>query len=385
MDGSLETDIDGATSSTYTLADDDVGSQIKVAVSFTDDRGNPEERTSAAFPANLTVLAKAECNLPPHHRSFGFELLAATMTVGSGSNGEFGFDRGVGFGDLSVRTFQRPDGNPDDWLAAPTNEQSIVGVYEAGPSVVIAVSPGWGRPGLFGGPALRVCDDTIGFWFSNFASDDDVAFYAVNHDADWSAFATREVRLYEDRAPPEIEFARIHGRALDIKFTEELLNTQPSLDSFDVRVSGRLAGVNSASINGRTISLALASAVAESASVTVDYNGGPDNTFSGIIADKLRNRMGAFRQNVRVAVPPKLQSSVLAADGAALTLTFDEDLDGASVPPAGAFTVRVGGARRALAPVNPVSVSGRTVVLRLAKPAGAGEAVTVAYEKPNPN
>ena len=41
-------DIDGATGSTYTLSEDDVGKTIRVRVSFTDDSGNRESLTSAA-------------------------------------------------------------------------------------------------------------------------------------------------------------------------------------------------------------------------------------------------------------------------------------------------------------------------------------------------
>ena len=48
---STETDISGATSSTYTLVADDEGKTIKVKVSFSDDAGNPETLTSAATAA----------------------------------------------------------------------------------------------------------------------------------------------------------------------------------------------------------------------------------------------------------------------------------------------------------------------------------------------
>ena len=50
VDGTDETDIEGATSHTYTLAAADMGKQLKVRVSFTDDEGNAEARTSAAYP-----------------------------------------------------------------------------------------------------------------------------------------------------------------------------------------------------------------------------------------------------------------------------------------------------------------------------------------------
>ncbi len=50
-DGSADSEIGGATGSTYILASDDVGKTIKVRVSFTDDRGHQEELTSAATDA----------------------------------------------------------------------------------------------------------------------------------------------------------------------------------------------------------------------------------------------------------------------------------------------------------------------------------------------
>ena len=50
-DGSADSEIGGATGSTYILASDDVGKTIKVRVSFTDNRGHREELTSAATDA----------------------------------------------------------------------------------------------------------------------------------------------------------------------------------------------------------------------------------------------------------------------------------------------------------------------------------------------
>ena len=50
-DGTTETDIEDAASSTYTLSEADVGKTIRVRVSFTDDRGYEETLTSAATTA----------------------------------------------------------------------------------------------------------------------------------------------------------------------------------------------------------------------------------------------------------------------------------------------------------------------------------------------
>ena len=66
-----------------------------------------------------------------------------------------------------------------------------------------------------------------------------------------------------------------------------------------------------------------------------------------------------------------------------MTLTFDETLDGNSVPAASAFTVRVNGSVVSLASVEPVAVSGDTVTLVLASALSSTDAVTVSYSKPS--
>ena len=74
---------------------------------------------------------------------------------------------------------------------------------------------------------------------------------------------------------------------------------------------------------------------------------------------------------------PTLSSATV--DGDALTLVFDEALDGGSVPPASSFAVTVAGAARN---VESVSVSGSAVTLTLASAVTSGEAVTVGYTVP---
>ena len=53
---SNETNITDADADTYTLDTADAGKKIKVKVSFGDDRGNPETRTSAAYPPSGTIV-----------------------------------------------------------------------------------------------------------------------------------------------------------------------------------------------------------------------------------------------------------------------------------------------------------------------------------------
>ena len=76
-------------------------------------------------------------------------------------------------------------------------------------------------------------------------------------------------------------------------------------------------------------------------------------------------------------IAPVLSSANV--DGDALTLTFDEALDGNSVPAASAFSVAVDGTARG---VSGVSMSGSSVTLTLASAVVSGEAVMVGYTAP---
>ena len=58
-EGATDTDIAGATDSTYTLVDADEGTTIRVRVGFIDDGDNPESLTSAATAAVIDALALA--------------------------------------------------------------------------------------------------------------------------------------------------------------------------------------------------------------------------------------------------------------------------------------------------------------------------------------
>ena len=72
-DGISDTDIQGATSSTYVPGDDDVGKTITVRVSFTDDADNEESLTSAA---TAKVAAK------PNSPATGLPTISGTVQVG---------------------------------------------------------------------------------------------------------------------------------------------------------------------------------------------------------------------------------------------------------------------------------------------------------------
>ena len=132
-----DSEIDGATGSTYTVTTDDVGKAIRVRVSFTDDRGHRESLSSAATasvaglpPPPLTASVE---NAPASHdgeSAFTFELRfseepklgykrlrdhAFTVTGGTVKKAER-LEKGSNTG---WRITVRPDGNGDVTVVLP--------------------------------------------------------------------------------------------------------------------------------------------------------------------------------------------------------------------------------------------------------------------------
>ena len=132
-DGGTDTDIQGETSSTYTLTDDDEGKTVKVRVSFTDDAGNPESRTSAATE---TVAAR------PNTPATGQPTISGTAQVGetltAGVSGIDDADR------LENATFSyqwvREDGGTDTDIQGETSSTYTLTDDDEGKTVKVRVS-----------------------------------------------------------------------------------------------------------------------------------------------------------------------------------------------------------------------------------------------------
>ena len=180
-----------------------------------------------------------------------------------------------------------------------------------------------------------------------------------------------------DAEKPTLVQGKIHGSAVELVFSEALDDSAvPAADRF--ALSPALGAVSGVAVDGRriTFTTATASTAAQSVSVGItaptgilDLNGNALDAVSGFA---LINTQGADPGKPALAA-----TNPAVVDGAALTLKFDKVLHAAAVPASAAFTVTVAGAGRDVAGTE---VSGSTVVLTLAAPAGAGQAVTVSFD-----
>ena len=121
---STETDISGATSSTYTLVADDQGKTIKVKVSFTDDDGNSETLTSTTTAAVAANSAPTVANDIPDQTVRAGMTLTYPFPANTFSDSD---------GDTLTYTAAKADGTAlPSWLTFSAGTRLFTGAPEAG-------------------------------------------------------------------------------------------------------------------------------------------------------------------------------------------------------------------------------------------------------------
>ena len=132
-DGTEDTDIQDATGSTYTVGADDEGKAIKVRVSFTDDGGNQETRTS-----DVTVAVAAI----PNSAATGAPTISGTAQVGqmlTASTSGISDSNGLA---NAIFTYQwiANDGTEDTDIQDATGSTYTVGADDEGKAIKVRVS-----------------------------------------------------------------------------------------------------------------------------------------------------------------------------------------------------------------------------------------------------
>jgi|GEM_PF-2520751 len=176
-----------------------------------------------------------------------------------------------------------------------------------------------------------------------------------------------------DLTAPTLLTAEVLASALTLTYDEPLNpSSQPGSGNFAILADGSGIAVTGISIAGNAVTLTLASAPAETATVTLNYAPG-----SSPIKDLAGNAAAALSgQAITVldATPPTLQTAEFL--GSTLTLSYSETLDSASVPAPDDFTVTANGTGVA---VNTVEIAGSAVTLTLESALVDTDLVTLDY------
>ena len=189
-----------------------------------------------------------------------------------------------------------------------------------------------------------------------------------------------------DTDPPVFDNALVNGAMLTLTYDEELNgDSAPVVGAFTVTVDGMAATVTLVEVSGATVTLTLSPAAAWRETVTVSYTkpqtGAAIEDLAGNDAANLTNKdVENVTQNPDQTAPVLQTREV---DGAALTLTYNEDLDSTSAPAGSAYTVMVNSVARTVD--DNITVTSRVVSLTLSTAVVHGDVVTVAYDAPSSN
>ena len=227
-----ETDIAGATGSSYAVTSDDAGKAIKVRVTFTDDAGNEESLTSFGVIA-APALPEAQVPDAPGRPDVSPQVSGSLAVSWTGPASDGG----------SAVT-----GYKVQWKEAADSWDAAADVSEA-----TATETSHTITGLTDGTEYSVRVLAI----------NDVGESPPSEDGNGTPRET---------VPPDLSEASVDGAALTLIFNEALDgNSAPPTTAFTVTVNGNERGVDSVDVTGGAVTLTLASAAISEDTVTVSY------------------------------------------------------------------------------------------------------------------
>ena len=284
-DGTSDSNIPNATSSTYTPVAADVGRTIKVTVAFTDDAGHDESLTSTSTASvAATVPGSAE---------------GLAVSVNDTGKLDLSWDAPDGDGGSAITGYKV------QWKEASDSWDTPVDVSE---TTVTGTSH-----------TVSGLTDGVEYTFR---------IVAVNSVGD-STPSTEGRGTPRETTPPTVSAASVDGATLTITFSEALDTAEvPDKSAFTVSVAGSSRGVDTAAVSGNVVTLTLASTVSSEDAVTVDYTA-PTGESAARLQDLLGNAAASFTgqavtNNTTAAV--RLTASVSAAPGShdgSGTFTFE--------------------------------------------------------------
>ena len=363
---SNEEDITDATAATYTLTDDDLGKKVKIEVSFADDFGSDEQRTSA--PTETVAGA-------PNTPATGAPTITGTAQVGQTltavTTGIMDADglTSVSYSYQWIRVDADGTSNPAD-ITDETDATYILVDADLGTTLKVRVT---------------------------FADD-------LGHTETLTSAATATVGAAATGPPTVNDVAvtstpasgttyYLAGEVIEFTVTFSAPVTVTATPKFAFRLG---AATRQAAYASGSESAALVFARTVQAgevdrngiswnAIALALDGGTITQTGATTAASLTHAEQAPLEGHRVDAAPPMQVSA-SVHGMSLVLVYDEPLDPASMPATGAYTVTATvGATTTNPEVSEVSIYGIWVTLALDAAPAAGATVTLAYAPPASN
>ena len=363
---SNEEDITDATADTYTLTDDDLGKKVKIEVSFPDDFGSDEQRTSA--PTETVAGA-------PNTPATGAPTITGTAQVGQTltavTTGIMDADglTSVSYSYQWIRVDADGTSNPAD-ITDETDATYTLGDADLGTTLKVRVT---------------------------FADD-------LGHTETLTSAATATVGAAATGPPTVNDVAvtstpasgttyYLAGEVIEFTVTFSAPVTVTATPKFAFRLGAATRQAAYASGSG-SAALVFARTVQAGEvdrngiswnAIALALDGGTITQTGATTAASLTHAEQAPLEGHRVDAAPPMQVSA-SVHGMSLVLVYDEPLDPASMPATGAYTVTATvGATTTNPAVSEVSIYGIWVTLALDAPPAAGATVTLAYAPPASN
>ena len=323
------TNISGATSSTYTLAEADVGQTIKVTVSWTDAGNTAESLTSDATAAVADVdetsptISSINISSTPSADT-NSDNTADTYVIGDKITVDFTFNEPVTYSGSGNRLRMRLD------LGADDSDYQNSGKVLRSPTIT-------GSTLRFSYTVVEGDLDADGLWVQTNTPTSDIVLFgpdvnlltdAANNIASvtFSDLATSgDTKHKVDGVRPAFASATVNGSALAVTFSKTLDvsgATKPASSIFTVTAtkSGTDRTVNGSStavtIDGKVVSATLDSAVAHDETVKVDYSAPSANPLEDLVG----NDVSDFDdEDVTNNTPSPSNPSITISGGAAVT------------------------------------------------------------------
>ena len=363
---SNEADITDATADTYTLTDDDLGKKVKIEVSFPDDFGSDEQRTSA--PTETVAGA-------PNTPATGAPTITGTAHVGE---------------TLTASTTGIADA---DGLTSPTYTYQWIRVDADGTSNPADITDETDA-------TYTLVDADLGKKIKvrvTFVDD-------LGHTETLTSAATATVGAVATGPPTVNDVAvtstpasgttyYLAGEVIEFTVTFSAPVTVTATPKFAFRLGAATRQAAYASGSG-SAALVFARTVQAGEvdrngiswnAIALALDGGTITQTGATTAASLTHAEQAPLEGHRVDAAPPMQVSA-SVHGMSLVLVYDEPLDPASMPATGAYTVTATvGATTTNPAVSEVSIYGIWVTLTLDARPAAGATVTLAYAPPASN
>ena len=364
VDGT-EADIAAANSSTYILVAADLGTTLKVRVTFADDLGHTETLTSAA---TATVTA-ASTNTAPT----GAPTITGTAQVGQTlTAATTGITDADGLTSPNY-TYQwiRVDGTDEADIASANSSTYILGAADLGTTLKVRVT---------------FADD-----LGHTETLTSAATATVGAGAVATAPTVTDVAVTSTPASGTTYYLAGEVIEFTVTFSAPVTVTATPKFAFRLGAATRQAayarGSDSAAlVFARTVQAGEVDSNGISwNAIALALDGGTITQTGATTAARLTHAAQASLEGHRVDAAPPMQVSA-SVQGLALVLVYDEPLDPASMPATGAYTVTAtGGATTTTPAVSEVSIYGIWVTLTLDAAPAAGATVTLAYAPPASN